>query len=60
MSVDLYTNDPNKEVLNNLPYAPSWLRGSQGGAWPASIWNNYFTSLWGGQQYQRWTRCSSQ
>jgi membrane peptidoglycan carboxypeptidase len=50
MSVALYTNAPNKEVLNNLPFR--CLPGSQGGAWPATIWNNYFTSLWGGQQYQ--------
>ncbi len=50
MSVALYTNAPNKEVLNNLP--SRCLPGSQGGAWPATIWNNYFTSVWGGQQYQ--------
>jgi membrane peptidoglycan carboxypeptidase len=48
MSVALYTNSPGKEILNNLPGA-GCLPGSQGGAWPASIWNNYFTSQWGGQ-----------
>ena len=54
MSVALYTNTPHKEILNNLPSAGTRCStpGSQGGAWPASIWNNYFTSQWGGQQYQ--------
>jgi membrane peptidoglycan carboxypeptidase len=50
MSVALYANKPGKETLNNLPSAGGGcIPGSQGGAWPASIWNNYFTSLWGGQ-----------
>jgi membrane peptidoglycan carboxypeptidase len=40
LSVALFTNDPGKQNLDNLPYAGS-TQGSQGGAWPASIWNAY-------------------
>jgi membrane peptidoglycan carboxypeptidase len=44
MAVALYTNLPGKQNLDNLPNTPSGMQGSLGGAWPASIWNNYFTT----------------
>jgi hypothetical protein len=55
MAVDLYANDPGieKEVLNELPYTPSGMRGSLGGAWPASIWNAFFTSEFPTTSYQQ-------
>ena len=55
MAVDLYANDPGiaKEVLNQLPYTPSGMRGSLGGAWPASIWNAFFTNEFPTTSYQQ-------
>ena len=55
MAVDLYANDPGieKEVLNELPYTPSGMRGSLGGAWPASIWNAFFTNEFPTTSYQQ-------
>jgi membrane peptidoglycan carboxypeptidase len=44
MSVALFTNNPGTEVLNNLPSAPDGTPGSQGGGWPATIWNNFMTT----------------
>jgi len=40
LSVALFTNDPGKQNLDNLPYA-NGTPGSQGGGWPASVWNAY-------------------
>jgi membrane peptidoglycan carboxypeptidase len=40
MSVFLFVNDPGTQVLDNLPQAGA-MPGSQGGGWPAEIWNNY-------------------
>lgn len=48
MSVALYTDKPGKQILT-LPYV-NGVKGTNGGAWPASIWNNYFTAEWGSQQ----------
>jgi membrane peptidoglycan carboxypeptidase len=46
MAVTLYANDPGltSEALDNLPITPSGESGSLGGGWPASIWNNFFTT----------------
>jgi membrane peptidoglycan carboxypeptidase len=46
MAVTLYANDPGTENLDNLPVTPSQMQGSLGGAWPASIWNNFFSTVW--------------
>ena len=40
LSVALFTNDPGRQNLDNLPYA-NGTPGSQGGGWPASVWNAY-------------------
>ena len=40
LSVALFTNDPGKQNLDNLPFI-NQQPGSQGGGWPASIWNAY-------------------
>jgi membrane peptidoglycan carboxypeptidase len=40
LSVALFTNDPGTQVLNNLPTVGG-TPGSQGGGWPATIWNNF-------------------
>jgi membrane peptidoglycan carboxypeptidase len=40
MSVALFTNDPGKQNLDNLP-SVGGTPGSQGGGWPASVWNNF-------------------
>ena len=56
MAVDLYANDPGieKEVLNELPYTPSGMRGSLGGARGlASIWNAFFTNEFPATSYQQ-------
>jgi membrane peptidoglycan carboxypeptidase len=44
LSIDLFTNDPGTENLDNLP-AIGGNQGSLGGAWPATIWN-YFMTNW--------------
>jgi membrane peptidoglycan carboxypeptidase len=41
LSVSLFTN-LETENLDNLPYVNA--PGSQGGGWPASIWNNFMTA----------------
>ncbi|HXW43912.1 MAG TPA: transglycosylase domain-containing protein [Streptosporangiaceae bacterium] len=46
MAVALYTNDPGTQILDNLPAANGY-SGSEGGGWPAAIWNNFFTTEWG-------------
>jgi membrane peptidoglycan carboxypeptidase len=43
MSVALFTNNPGTQVLNNLP-SINGMPGSQGGGWPATIWNNFMTA----------------
>jgi membrane peptidoglycan carboxypeptidase len=43
MSVALFTNLSQKQNLDNLPTVDG-APGSQGGGWPASIWNDFFTS----------------
>ena len=43
LSVALFTNSPATQNLDNLPYA-NGTQGSQGGAWPATIWNNFMTT----------------
>jgi membrane peptidoglycan carboxypeptidase len=45
MSVALFTNDPATQILDNLPSTPTGMQGSLGGAWPASVWNNYYTKM---------------
>jgi membrane peptidoglycan carboxypeptidase len=52
MAVTLYANDPGTENLDNLPPTPSFMQGSLGGAWPASIWNNFFSTVWPTTSYQ--------
>ncbi len=43
LSVALFTNNPGTQVLNNLP-SINGMPGSQGGGWPATIWNNFMTA----------------
>jgi membrane peptidoglycan carboxypeptidase len=43
LSVALFTNNPGTQVLNNLP-SINGMPGSQGGGWPAAIWNNFMTA----------------
>src|SRR5262249_7268138 len=40
LSVALFTNDPGVQNLNNLP-SVGGTPGSQGGGWPATIWNEF-------------------
>jgi membrane peptidoglycan carboxypeptidase len=47
LSVALFTNDPATENLDSLPYAADGTAGSFGGAWPATIWNNFMTTEFG-------------
>jgi membrane peptidoglycan carboxypeptidase len=55
MAVTLFANDPGvaSEALDNLPVTPSGMQGSLGGAWPASIWNNFFSAEWPTTAYQQ-------
>jgi membrane peptidoglycan carboxypeptidase len=53
MAVTLYANDPGNENLDNLPFTPSGMSGSLGGAWPASIWNSFFSTEWPTTSYQQ-------
>jgi membrane peptidoglycan carboxypeptidase len=46
LSVALFTNNPGTQVLNNLP-SINGMPGSQGGGWPAAIWNNFMTAEFG-------------
>ena len=48
LSVALFTNEPGKQVLNNLP-SIGGMPGSQGGGWPASIWNQYMQTYENGE-----------
>ncbi len=50
LSVALFTNLPGTETLNNLPFAGG-TPGSQGGGWPATIWNNFMTTEFGSQPF---------
>jgi len=43
LSVALFTSLPGKQNLDNLPTAGG-TPGSQGGAWPATIWNAFMTA----------------
>jgi membrane peptidoglycan carboxypeptidase len=43
MAVALFTNLPGTENLDNLPW-PNDSPGSQGGGWPAFLWNDYMTN----------------
>jgi membrane peptidoglycan carboxypeptidase len=52
LSVALFTNFSGRQFLNNLPSTPSGMRGSLGGAWPATIWNNFMTKEFGGQSWK--------
>jgi membrane peptidoglycan carboxypeptidase len=47
LSVAIFTNEPATQNLDNLPYAPDGTAGSFGGAWPASIWNNFMMTEFG-------------
>jgi membrane peptidoglycan carboxypeptidase len=53
MAVTLYANEPGKQNLDNLPVTPSGMQGSLGGAWPASIWNNFFSAVWPTTTYEQ-------
>lgn len=48
LSVALFTNNPGTQNLDNLPYA-NGTPGSQGGGWPATIWNNFMTTEYASQ-----------
>jgi membrane peptidoglycan carboxypeptidase len=50
LSVALFTNNPGTQVLNNLPSVGGTL-GSQGGGWPATIWNNFMTARYSNAPY---------
>jgi membrane peptidoglycan carboxypeptidase len=50
LSIALFTNLPHTQTLNNLPYAGG-TPGSQGGGWPATIWNNFMTTEFGSQSF---------
>jgi membrane peptidoglycan carboxypeptidase len=54
LSVALYTEAGNgtSETLNNLPATGGQTGGEFGGAWPASIWNNYMFAIDGSGPYQ--------
>ena len=43
LSVALFTNDPGIQNLDNLPTI-NGTPGSQGGGWPATIWNDYMAT----------------
>jgi membrane peptidoglycan carboxypeptidase len=53
LSVALYTQAGNgaTQILNSLPDADG-TAGEDGGAWPASIWNNFMTTEFGSQSWQ--------
>jgi membrane peptidoglycan carboxypeptidase len=53
LSVALYTQAGNgaTQVLNSLPDA-NGTAGEDGGAWPATIWNNFMTTEFGSQSWQ--------
>jgi membrane peptidoglycan carboxypeptidase len=71
LSVALFTNDPGTQVLNNLPQIGG-TPGSQGGGWPATIWNNFMTTEFGNtvaapmfaqvndSQFQKWIQVAPQ
>jgi membrane peptidoglycan carboxypeptidase len=46
LAVALFTDSPGTENLNNLP-SVGGMPGSQGGGWPATIWNNFMTTEFG-------------
>jgi hypothetical protein len=46
MSVALFTNLPHTQNLNNMGYVGG-MPGSQGGGWPATIWNAFMTQVYG-------------
>ncbi len=50
LSIDLFTNDPGSENLDNLPEIGG-TPGSQGGAWPATTWNNFMETNYGDSAY---------
>ena len=52
LSVGLYTEEGNgtTQILNNLPYIGG-TPGSQGGGWPATIWNNFMEAEFGTQSW---------
>ena len=43
LAVNLFTNDPGKQNLDDLPSVDG-APGSQGGGWPAATWNNFMTA----------------
>lgn len=49
LSIDLFTNDPATENLDNLPTVGG-TQGSQGGGWPATIWNAAMQTIAGNTQ----------
>jgi hypothetical protein len=46
MSVALFTNNPGTQTLNNMGYIGG-MPGTQGGGWPATIWNAFMTQVYG-------------
>jgi membrane peptidoglycan carboxypeptidase len=49
LSVALFTNDPASENLDDLP-SINGMPGSQGGGWPADIWNAFMTTEFSNEQ----------
>jgi membrane peptidoglycan carboxypeptidase len=54
LAVALYTAEANgtTEILNSLPDAAGQTPGEDGGAWPATIWNNFMTTEFGNQSWK--------
>ncbi|MBO0830546.1 MAG: penicillin-binding protein, partial [Actinobacteria bacterium] len=49
LSVGLFTDKPHEQFLNSLP-SLNGMPGSQGGGWPAGMWDQFMTnSKWSGQ-----------
>jgi membrane peptidoglycan carboxypeptidase len=46
MSVALFTNNPGSQTLNNMGYVGG-MPGTQGGGWPATIWNTFMKAVYG-------------
>jgi len=46
-AVTLYADKPAHEILNNLPSIGGWA-GEYGGAWPATMWHNYMSTITAG------------
>lgn len=50
LAVTMFTNDPGRQTLDNLPYI-NGTQGAQGGGWPAWIWNAFMTQTFSRMPY---------